>query len=102
MPRFLGWPDPGLTFDVALHVGTLGAVVAYFWRDWLALLRAAPHPRTPDGRLCWLLLLGAIHNVRLPEEAAIRRAIDDYYQQQPDEEESGDPGVGDGSDKYLM
>jgi hypothetical protein len=49
-----------------------------------------------------LLLLGAIHNVRLPEEAAIRRAIDDYYQQHPDEEESGDPGVGDGSDKYLM
>jgi undecaprenyl-diphosphatase len=59
-PWFLGWPDPGLTFDVALHVGTLVAVALYFWRDWLALLRAAPHPRTPDGRLFWLLILGAI------------------------------------------
>jgi len=59
-PWFLGWPDPGLTFDVALHVGTLAAVVVYFWGDWLRLLRAAPRPRTPDGRLLWLLILGAI------------------------------------------
>ncbi len=56
----LGWPDPGLTFDIALHVGTLAAVAVYFWADWLRLLRAAPQPRTPDGRLFWLLVLGAI------------------------------------------
>lgn len=30
-----------LTLNVALHVGTLGAVLAYFWRDWLALGKAA-------------------------------------------------------------
>jgi len=59
-PWFFGWPDPGLTFDVALHVGTLVAVALYFWRDWITLLRAAPHPRSPDGRLFWLLLLGAL------------------------------------------
>src|SRR5690349_18904446 len=47
-PWFFGWPDPGLTFDVALHVGTLIAVAIYFWRDWLALLRAAPRPRSPE------------------------------------------------------
>ena len=34
-PWFFGWPDPGLTFDVALHVGTLVAVAVYFWRDWI-------------------------------------------------------------------
>lgn len=59
-PWFFGWPDPGLTFDIALHVGTLIAVAIYFWRDWLMLLRAAPRPRSPEGRLFWLLLLGAI------------------------------------------
>jgi undecaprenyl-diphosphatase len=59
-PWFFGWPDPGLTFDVALHVGTLVAVALYFWRDWVSLLRAAPRLRSPDGRLFWLLLLGAI------------------------------------------
>ena len=59
-PWFMGWPDPGLTFDVALHLGTLAAVLAYFGRDWLRLLAAAARPRTPDGRLFWFLLLGAI------------------------------------------
>ena len=60
LPWFLGWPDPGLTFDVALHLGTLIAVGAYFWRDWIALLRSAPHPRSSEGRLFWLLILGAL------------------------------------------
>ena len=59
-PWFFGWPDPGLTFDVALHVGTLVAVAAYFWRDWITLLRAAPRPRSAEGRLFWLLMVGAI------------------------------------------
>lgn len=49
-----------------------------------------------------VLMLAAIHNVRVPEENAIRRAIDDYWKQQPEEEGSGEPGAGDGSDKYLM
>jgi undecaprenyl-diphosphatase len=40
-PWLLGWPDPGLSFDVALHLGTLIAVVWYFWGELRALLRAA-------------------------------------------------------------
>jgi undecaprenyl-diphosphatase len=36
-PYFFGWSDPGLAFDVALHIGTLVAVIAYFWRDWLEI-----------------------------------------------------------------
>lgn len=59
-PWFLGWSDPGLTFDVALHLGTLVAVVVYFWRDLVKLAVALPRPRTPDGKLAWLLLIGAI------------------------------------------
>ncbi len=31
--KLLGFPDQGLTIDVALHVGTLAAVMLYFWRD---------------------------------------------------------------------
>jgi len=38
LPWFFGWPDPGLSFDVALHLGTLVALVIYFWKDWLGLL----------------------------------------------------------------
>jgi undecaprenyl-diphosphatase len=40
-PWFLGWEDPGLAFDVALHVGTLVAVAWYFRREWFALTRSA-------------------------------------------------------------
>lgn len=45
VPWFFQWNDGmigTLTFDVALHVGTLIAVVGYFWRDWLGLMRAVP------------------------------------------------------------
>ena len=40
-PWAFGWPEPGLAFDVALHLGTLVAVLWYFRRDWLALAVAA-------------------------------------------------------------
>jgi undecaprenyl-diphosphatase len=38
-PYFFGWSDPGLAFDVALHAGTLVAVLAYFWKDWIEILK---------------------------------------------------------------
>ena len=40
-PWLLGWPDHGLAFDVALHLGTLIAIVAYFQEEWRRLLSAA-------------------------------------------------------------
>ena len=40
-PWLLGWPDSGLAFDVALHLGTLIAIVAYFHEEWRRLILAA-------------------------------------------------------------
>ncbi len=40
-PYLFGWEDPGLAFDVALHFGTLLAVLWYFRREWANLTRAA-------------------------------------------------------------
>lgn len=40
-PELMGEGPSSLTFDVGLHVGTLLAVLGYFWRDWLAIGRAA-------------------------------------------------------------
>ena len=37
IPRFLHWPESGLTFDVALHLGTFIALALYFWRDIIEL-----------------------------------------------------------------
>ncbi|MGH9404559.1 MAG: undecaprenyl-diphosphatase UppP [Terriglobia bacterium] len=66
-PWFLGWKDPGLTFDVALHAGTLLAVFVYFWRMWVEMIRAAAGLGGANGeavrehrRLFWLLVLATI------------------------------------------
>src|SRR5262245_11421518 len=42
VPWLLGWDEPGVAFDAALHLGTLLAVVCYFWRELLAMLLAVP------------------------------------------------------------
>ena len=44
IPRYLGWEDPGLAFDVALHLGTLAGVVIYFWKDLIALATGISQP----------------------------------------------------------
>lgn len=38
-PYFFQWEDPGLGYDVALHMGTLAAILGYFWKDWTSILR---------------------------------------------------------------
>lgn len=39
-PFFFSWTDPGLAYDVALHMGTLSAVLLYFWKDWVGIIRS--------------------------------------------------------------
>lgn len=38
LPWFFDWKDPGLSFDVALHFGTLIAVLIYFWKDYWKII----------------------------------------------------------------
>ena len=40
LPQLFGWEDQGLVFDIAVHVGTLVAVVVYFWRVLWGMLAA--------------------------------------------------------------
>ena len=63
----LGWQDLGLTFDLALHFGTLFSLLLYFGRDWCHLLRGfgeSIRKRSLGGnalgQLSWLLLLGSL------------------------------------------
>lgn len=65
VPWLTGWEDQGLAFDVAVHVGTLLAVVTYFRHelgkmlvDWLQSLSGGE--RTPEAVLAWLVLLGTL------------------------------------------
>ena len=67
IPWLLGWNDQGLSFDIALHVGTVLAVIVFFFRDWVQViaqgfgLKAGTDPairRNP--KLLWLLVLGSV------------------------------------------
>lgn len=72
VPWIMGWNDFGdasveKAFDVALHLGTLVAVVAYFRKDLVVYIREGlrlvvrrEKPVNPDGRLAWLLVISAL------------------------------------------
>ena len=71
VPWAAGWEelDPSVkkSFDVALHLGTLVAVVGYFWndlivyvREGLSLIVKRQRPATTDGRIAWLLVLATV------------------------------------------
>lgn len=64
VPLLTGWPDQGLAIDVATHVGTLFAVLIYFWRDILrmaqGLWQLLRGKRTDGATLVFYLLIGTI------------------------------------------
>lgn len=64
-------------------MGTLLALILVFWKDWLRLVRHAAQPKTPDGRLFWLLVLASVPG------AAVGAVLDKYAE-------------GFFSDKYLL
>ncbi|GMR00709.1 MAG: undecaprenyl-diphosphate phosphatase [Gammaproteobacteria bacterium] len=64
VPIITGWNDQGLAFDVAVHVGTLTAVVIYFRKEigimFLAWLASLKGKHSEDSRLAWGVLIGTI------------------------------------------
>jgi undecaprenyl-diphosphatase len=70
VPWLFGWEDKlinSLTFDVALHLGTLIAVLAYFARDWVRLIKAGLASiaerrigEDPDRKMAWFLIIAVV------------------------------------------
>lgn len=61
LPWFFHWQDPGLTFDVALHAGTLLALVIYFWKDWWQLIvKGLTDVRCHEGKLFWYIVAASV------------------------------------------
>lgn len=64
VPRFTDWPDQGLAMDVAVHVGTLLAVMLYFWRDLVfmvsGLWRLTKGKRDPGAKLSFQIVVATI------------------------------------------
>ncbi|WP_087018900.1 undecaprenyl-diphosphate phosphatase [Thaumasiovibrio subtropicus] len=61
----LGWDDQGLAFDVAVHVGSLAAVMIYFRKEVVALFTAwiasmFKGDRSPEAKLAWLIIVATL------------------------------------------
>ena len=87
VPRLLGWNDPFINsaaFDVMLHIGTLVALLIYFWRDllkllgaWLASIRDRRIGDDPDRRLAWLIFISMLPGAILG--AALENFFDTFF-----------------------
>lgn len=65
IPQLTGWPDQGLAFDLAVHVGTLLAVLLYFRKDvtelaWDGTRSLVLRKTVGRSRLAWAVVLGTI------------------------------------------
>ena len=69
VPTLTGWPDQGILADVMVHMGSFLAVVVYFWRDCVSLLKGTfdllRGRANPWGKLAMLIVLGTIPAVVL-------------------------------------
>jgi undecaprenyl-diphosphatase len=67
VPAFLGWDDPGASFTAVSQLGTMAAVLAYFWRDlsritraWVVGLADRKRRRHIDSMMGWYIIAGTI------------------------------------------
>lgn len=67
VPWLFGWDEPGLTFNVGVHIGTFAAVLLYFRRDLIAMALALPRGlisgkplADPMSRLALVIILGSV------------------------------------------
>lgn len=67
VPALLGWDDPGAAFSAVIQIGTLAAVLTYFWRDILRIatavladLRRGRLATSHDAKLGWMIVVGTL------------------------------------------
>ncbi len=67
VPAFFGWEDPGALFTAVIQLGTMAAVVIYFWKDlvritsvWFRSLRDPALRKELDSRMGWYIILATI------------------------------------------
>lgn len=66
-PWFFGWHDPGLLFDVVLHLGTLTGIIAFFYKDFYMIIHGmvsnykdSMGKLSIEGRFGWYIIIGTV------------------------------------------
>ena len=64
-PWVFGWEEISASFDVALHIGTLFAIVLFFFKDWIELIKggykqAIKKEKTTEGKIFWYIVISTI------------------------------------------
>lgn len=64
-PWLFNWGDMGESFEVALHIGTLFAILIFFYKDWIALIKggykqAVKKEKSTEGKIFWNIVLATI------------------------------------------
>lgn len=87
IPKLMGWVESGLTFDVALHLGSLIALSLYFWRDILDMSYnfigsiSGKGFSTIGNRLPWFIIIGTIPAVIAGK--TLEEPIENIFRQSP-------------------
>lgn len=86
IPRLFGWPDSGLTFDVALHFGTFLALFLYFRSDVVSLVQdGLSGIRQPDDqrrlRLPWMIVLASVPAAIVGK--TLEGPVEDFFRNSP-------------------
>ena len=64
-PWIFGWNEISASFDVALHIGTLFAIVIFFFKDWIELIKGGYNQvikkeKSTEGRIFWYIVISTI------------------------------------------
>ena len=64
-PWIFGWNEISPSFDVALHIGTLFAIVLFFFKDWVNLIKGGYNQvvkkkKSTDGKIFWYIVISTI------------------------------------------
>lgn len=64
-PWLFNWGEMSASFDVALHIGTLFAILVFFFKDWIALIKGGYNQvikkkKTTEGKIFWYIVIATI------------------------------------------
>ena len=64
-PWIFGWKEISASFDVALHIGTLFAIILFFFKDWIELIKGGykqvvKKEKTTEGKIFWYIVISTI------------------------------------------